>query len=166
MGEGRLSAPCESRGFGIRSGEWGPETRAGEGCRRGELDRPGSTRLLRLRSKLLSEEGEPVRMALAKADDDGMLLSLLSPASISASERPRRVGCEVPNRPAALLCDRGVGHSKGLLDPVDIATDDDLFSPCARSARSGELRIDIVSADATGLRGVGAAGSDCDASGS
>lgn len=140
----------------MRNGECGPETRAGEGCRRGELESPGRTRLRRFRSKLLSDEGESVLTAPGKTED-GKLLSLLSPASMSARERPSREGCDVPRSPAALLWDRGVGHSNGLLEPVDTAAEDGLRSDCESNDRSGELRIDRVSAD-VGRRGEGAAG--------
>ena len=65
MGDGRLSAPLESRGLGIRNGERGPlppGALAGDDWRLGELARPGNTKLLRFRSTLRSEHGESVRV--------------------------------------------------------------------------------------------------------
>jgi hypothetical protein len=98
-------------------------------------------------------------MALGNTEDDGILLSLLSPASMSASDKPRRDGCDVLNTAAALLCDRGVGHSMGLLDPVETAAEeDDLVSdPCESRPRSEELRMDMVNAEVgVARRGAGA----------
>lgn len=45
-----------------------------------------------------------------------------------------------------LLCERGVGHSIGLLGPVDTAADETLES-------GWELRMDIVNADVVLGRG-------------
>lgn len=148
MGDGKLSPPLDIRGLGIRNGERGPVFLAGDGCRLGELARPGSTRLLRLRSKLRSDDGDSVRTAPGMAVDRA-LLSLVSPASVSVSERPLRDGCEVL-RPAVLLYERGVGHSIGLSGPVDTAADDVLPSGCGCWNLSGALRIDIVNADVAG----------------
>lgn len=148
MGDGRLSAPLDIRGLGIRNGERGPALLPGDGCRLGELARPGSTKLLRLRSRLRSDDGDSVRIAPGIADDKA-LLSLISPASVSVSERPRRDVCEVL-RPATLLCERGVGHSIGLFGPVDTAADDVLPSGGGTWNVSGALRIDSVNADVVG----------------
>ena len=149
MGDGRLSAPLERRGLGIRNGECGPGSLAGDCCRRGEPGSPERAKLRRFLSKLLSDDGESVRIARWRAEES-TLLSLLSPASISASEVPRRDDWDVLSKPAALLCDRGVGHSIGLLDSVDTAVDRDLASPGDGCNSSGELRIDMVNADTDG----------------
>lgn len=102
MGDGKLSAPLlERRGLGIRNGERGPVVLAGDGCRLGEFARPGSTRLLRFRSRLRSEDGDSVRTAPGKAEEKA-LLSLASLVSVSTSERALREGCEVL-KPALLL---------------------------------------------------------------
>ena len=64
-------------------------------------------------------------------------------------------------RAAPLLCERGVGHSIGLLGPVDTAAEDDLTSGCGSWNPSAELRMDIVNADAEGCGDTGG----CDGSG-
>ena len=61
-------------------------------------------------------------------------------------------------RAAPLLCERGVGHSIGLLGPVDTAAEDDLTSGCGSWNPSGELRMDIVNADAVGCGDTGGCG--------
>lgn len=180
MGDGRLSAPLERRGLGIRSGERGPVL-AGDGCRFGELANPGSTRLLRLRSRLRSEHGESVRGGPVPGKTEE--LSLFSPLSVSVNDKPRRDGWEEP-RLVVLLYERGVGHSIGVLGPVDTAVDEtfdsgcevldsgcevldsgcEVFNSCWGSWNlSGELRIDIVNADVVDVvgRGGGDGGGGC-----
>ena len=137
----------------MRNGEWGPDIRAGECPRRGELDRPGSTRLRRFRSRLRSDDGDSVRKVPERAEEKTPL-SLASPASLSVGGNPRRLDWDVPKTAAALLCERGVGHSNGLFDPVDTATEGDRPSEdCGGGKRSGELRMDMVKADTAGAGG-------------
>ncbi len=90
-------------------------------------------RLLRCRSRELvvllkpcSEAGDSVLLALDKIED-GKLLSL-SPASLSRKTDERLFVCDWPRIPLFPACDRGVGHSIGLLETVETATEDCLLS--------------------------------------
>lgn len=140
-GEGIVS-PLGKRGLDNRRGDCGAgPLLPGDRCRWGEGDIPGKMRLLRFLSLTLaarpkpplSEDGDSVRFAPATTED-GRLLSL-SPASLSASKEPRFEGWEWPSRPVTLLRERGVGHSMGLLDRVEVVTEDGRLSE--RDVRAG-----------------------------
>ena len=124
-----ISRPLGSRGFESLSGDGGGGiVRAGDGCRRGD-GAAGSFRLLRLRSRELmdrpsacSDPGDSVLLPPEKIDD-GRLTSL-SPASLPPYIEFRLLAdCFRPRIPLAKVVDRGVGHSIGLFDPVETATD-------------------------------------------
>ena len=99
LGEGILS-PLGRRGFDSRNGEPGPCTRPGDVWRRGELDKLGKIKLLRFLllslldcEMLFSDVGDSVPLAVAIKEDEGtLLLSLLSPMSLSARSDPRLNG--------------------------------------------------------------------------
>lgn len=61
---------------------------------------------------------------LDKIEDDGKLLSL-SLASSMYIDRLLDTGCGCDIR--LLLCDFGVGHSMGLLEPVETAREEERF---------------------------------------
>ena len=131
LGEGILS-PLGRRGFDRRNGDPGPCTRPGDAWRRGELDKFGKIKLLRFLllslldcEMLFSDEGDSVTLAAAMREEEGtLLLSLLSPTSLSASSDPRLTGWDVPKTLLMLFRERGVGHSKGLAERVETATED------------------------------------------
>jgi hypothetical protein len=89
-GEGAGSPPLGTRGFATRRGEEGAMLRVGDCCRL-VFARLGSTRLLRLCSRLLvtrlrlnSGAGESVRTGI-EANEERTLLSLSAPASLSGA---------------------------------------------------------------------------------
>jgi hypothetical protein len=89
-GEGAKSSPLGTLGLATRRGEEGAMLRVGDCCRL-VLARLGSTRLLRLCSRLLvtrlrlsSGAGESVRTGI-EAKEERTLLSLSAPASISGA---------------------------------------------------------------------------------
>lgn len=128
--EGSDSKPNGGRGFGIFKGEDGAGTLAGEGWRCGD-GRLGNLRLLRFRSpeladlaKARSALGDCVRLPPTSTDWD-ILLSL-SPASLPRYIEERLLTeSDLPRKDMLFVCDRGVGHSIGLLDLEDTAADDD-----------------------------------------
>ncbi len=72
-----------------------------------------------------TEEGDSGRHEFDIREEDGKLLSL-SLASSIYMERLLEIGWGWETR--LLLCDLGVGHSIGLLEPVETACDEDRLS--------------------------------------
>ena len=94
IGEAKCSL-LGSRGLLTRRGDEGGGFLAGDWVRRGEMERAGRTRLLLLgfrvlvaRLRFASEAGDSVRQGPERIEE-GMLLSLSFPLSLSTSIDPR-----------------------------------------------------------------------------
>lgn len=124
-GDGTLSWWSGMRGLATLRGEDGCIGRAGDDWRCGD-GTFGSLRLLRLYSLVLEERGRELgdSVCLPSPTTEVDRFESLSPASLPMYIELRLLtDCDRFKKAILVMLDRGVGHSKGLLDLDDGASD-------------------------------------------